>query len=117
MNEKEILSLKNCVVKDTKKVSVDISVYMVARACFNDEMLVEDLTIKVEDIRDKELYWFDLFLGRKVDNKTKVAIAYIEGYDVYLLKDDGKAVTVVKANYILSSEDYNESYLISTHIR
>ncbi len=116
MNEQEILKLEKCVVKDTKKTSINISVFMVARACFNDEMLIEDLTIKVENIKDKELYWFDLFLGRKKDNKTKIAIAYIDGYDVYLLQNDGEKTEVVKANYILASEDYDKSSLISTHI-
>ncbi len=116
MNEQEILKLEKCVVKDTKKISINISVFLVARACFNDEMLIEDLTIKVEDIKDKELYWFDLFLNKKSDNKTKIAIAYIDGHDVYLLKDDGEKTEVVKANYILASEDYDKSSLISTHI-
>ncbi len=36
MSEQEILSLKKCVVKDTKKTSINISVFIVARACFND---------------------------------------------------------------------------------
>lgn len=117
MNSQEILKLEKCLVKDTKKKSIDISVYMVARGCFNDEMLVKDLTIKIEDISDKPLFWFDLYLGRKADNKIKMAVAYVEGYDVYLLENDGKTTTVVKANSILASEDYDESYLISTHIR
>lgn len=89
---------------------------MVARGCFNDEMLVESLSLKIEDINDKPLYWFDLYLGRKADNKTKIAIAYIEGYDVYVLKDDGENVTAIKATSILSAEDFDNNYLISTHI-
>ncbi|MBO5356399.1 MAG: hypothetical protein J6A95_01400 [Clostridia bacterium] len=116
MSEQEILKLKKCVIKDTKKTSINISVFIVARACFNDERLIEDLKIRVEDIKDKDLYWFDLFLGRKKDNKTKVAVAYIEGSDVYLLQDDGEKTEVVKANYILASEDYDKSSLIATHI-
>ena len=116
MTENEILSLKKCVVKDTKISSVNVSVYMVAKACFNDEMLIEDLKIKIDDIKDKDPYWFDLFLGRKADNKIKVAVVYIEGLDVYLLQDDGEKTEVVKANYILASENYNENFLISTHI-
>ena len=116
MNTEEILNLKRCVVKDTKITSVNISVFMVAKVCFNDEMLIEDLKIKIDDIKDKDLYWFDLFLGRKADNKIQVAVAYIDGLDVYLLQDDGEKVEVVKANYILASENYNENFLISTHI-
>lgn len=116
MNNQEILNFKKCVVKDTKKTSINISVFLVARACFNDEMLIEDLKIKVEDIKDKDLYWFDLYLGRKKDNKIKVAVAYIEGNDVYLLQDNGEKIESVKASYILASEDYDKSSLISTHI-
>ena len=116
MTKNEILNLKKCVVYDTKKKSVNFSVYMVARACFNDEMLVESLTLKIEDINDKPLYWFDLFLGRKKDNTTRIAVAYIDCNDVYLLKDDGCCTEVVKAQCILASEDFNDSYIISTHI-
>lgn len=116
MKENEILNLKKCVVKNTKKTAINFSVYLVARASFNDEMLVESLKLNVDDIKDKELYWFDLFLGRKKDNKIKLAVAYIDGFDVYLLQDDGEKITSFKANYILSSEYYDDSYLISTHI-
>ncbi|MBQ4510356.1 MAG: hypothetical protein II984_06495 [Clostridia bacterium] len=116
MNEQEILSLKRCVVKDTRMTSINISVFLVARACFNDERLIEDLKINIEDIKDKDLYWFDLFLNKKADNKIKIAVAYIDGSDVYLLQDDGEKIRVVKANYILASEDFDKSSLISTHI-
>lgn len=117
MTENEILKLEKCVVKDTKKEAINVSVYLVYRGCFNDERLIEDLTIKVEDIKDKDLFWFDLFLGRKKDNKIKIAIAYIEGIDVYILQNNGEKTEVVKKNYsIFASENYDESYLISTHI-
>lgn len=116
MTENEILKLEKCVVKDAKRTSINISVFLVARASFNDEMLIEDLKIKIEDIKDKDLYWFDLFLGRKKDNKIKVSVAYIEFNDVYLLQDNGEKIEVIKANYILASEDYDKSSLISTHI-
>lgn len=116
MTENEILNLKKCVVKDTKMTQINISVFIVARACFNDERLVEDLKIKVESINGKELFWFDMFLGRKSDNKARLAVAYIEGNDVFLLKNDGEKSTVIKADYILASENYDESSLISTHI-
>lgn len=116
MIENEILKLDKCVIKDTKMTSVNISVFLVARACFNDEMLIESLKIKLDDINDKELYWFDLYLGKKADNKTKIAIAYIEGTDIYLLQDNGEKIQVIKASYILSAEDYDKSSLISTHI-
>ena len=43
MTENEILDLKKCVVKDTKITQINISVFIVAKACFNDERLVEDL--------------------------------------------------------------------------
>ena len=97
MNEQEILNLKKCVVAESAiKKSIDVSVYHVARGCFNDEMLIENMSLKVEDIKDKDLFWFDLYLGRKNDNKIKIAIAYIEKEYIHLLFDDGENVKVVK---------------------
>ncbi len=118
MTEQEILNLKKCVASDnaTQK-KINISVFYVARASFNDEMLVESLEIKIEDIKDKDLYWFDLYLGRKSDNKIKIAIAYIENEYIHFLFDDGEKIKAVKNAYtVLASDDLNDSYLIATHI-
>ena len=119
MNEQEILNFKKCVVAENAiKKTIDVSVYHVARGCFNDEMLVESTEFKVDEIKDKDLYWFDLYLGRKKGNNIKAAIAYIEKDHVHLLFDDGESIKVVKNAYtVLACDDLNESYLIATHIR
>lgn len=117
MNENEILNLKKCVVNDTKKEAINVSVYLVYRGCFNDERLIEELKLNIDDIKDKELFWFDIYLGKMDGNKTRLAVAHIDGLNVYFLKDDGEKVQVVKNDRsIFAVADYDESYLISTHI-
>lgn len=119
MNDQEILNLKKCIVaNDATRNVIHINVFYVARACFNDEMLVESMELKVDEIKDKDLYWFDLYLGRKADNKIKAAIACIERFHIYFLFDDGESIKVVKNNYtVLNSDNFNDSYLIATHVR
>ena len=118
MNEQEILNLKKCVVAENAiKKTIDVSVYHVARGCFNDEMLIESASFNVSEIKGKDLIWFDLYLGRKSDNKIKISIAYIEKEYIHFLFDDGESVKVVKNAYsVLACDDLNESSLIATHI-
>lgn len=103
---------------DTDIDTIHISVYAVNRGCFNDERLIGSLDIKINDIKDRELYWFDLYLGKKSDNKIKIAPVYLEGRQLYLLKDDGEGISIVKKDgfTLYFSDDLDESHIISTQI-
>ncbi len=118
MTEQEILSLNKCVLsKNATRTIIHINVFHVARGCFNDERLVESLELRVEDIEGRELYWFDLYLGRKKDNKIKAAVAYIDKEYVYFLLNDEESIRVVKNSYtVLASDDLDKSCLIATHV-
>ena len=118
---KFIESLKNLdefKVVNSKVSYIHVSVYLVYRGNFNDERLVETLDISIYDLKDKELVWYDLYLGKKNDNKVKIAPAYLEGNELYLLQDDDGEISVVKKNGFVMyySDDYDEKYIISTQI-
>lgn len=118
---KFIESLKNLnefKVVNSKVSYIHVSVYLVYRGNFNDERLVETLDISIDDLKDKELVWYDLYLGKKNDNKVKIAPAYLEGNELYLLQDDEGEISVVKKNGFVMyySDDYDEKYIISTQI-
>ena len=76
------------------------------------------MDISIDDLKDKELVWYDLYLGKKNDNKVKIAPAYLEGNELYLLQDDDGEISVVKKNGFVMyySDDYDEKYIISTQI-
>lgn len=118
---KFIESLKNIdefKVVNSKVSYIHVSVYLVYRGNFNDERLVETLDISIDDLKDKELVWYDLYLGKKNDNTVKIAPAYLEGNELYLLQDDDGEISVVKKNGFVMyySDDYDEKYIISTQI-
>jgi len=103
---------------DTDINEIHMSVYAVNRGSFNDERLLESLDIKIKDIKDKELLWLDLYLGKKSDNKIKIAPVYLEGRQLYFLQDDGDGISIVKKDgfSIYFSDDLDESHIISTEI-
>ena len=114
-------SLKNInefKIVNSRASYIRVSVYLVYRGNFNDERLVETLDISIDDLKDKELVWYDLYLGKKRDNKVKISPAYLEGNELYLLQDDDGEISVVKKNGFVMyySDDYDEKYIISTQI-
>ena len=118
---KFIESLKNLnefKIVNSRASYIHVSVYLVYRGNFNDERLVETLDISIDDLKDKELVWYDLYLGKKNDNKVKIAPAYLEGNELYLSQDDDGEISVVKKNGFVMyySDDYDEKYIISTQI-
>lgn len=114
----EIKNFDKFTVKAPKIQTIHVSVYLVYRGNFNDERLIESTEFSVEELQDKPLVWFDLYLGKKADNRIKLAFAYLEGRDLYFLEDDTKEVKVVQKTGFTHyyTDDYNEGYVISTHI-
>lgn len=118
MKHSEIKKLDKFTVKNPEIKTIHVSVYLVYRGNFNDERLIETKELSVEELTDKPLVWLDAYLGRKKDNAVKLAFVYLENRDLYFLENDGKSVKLVKKTGFIHiySDDYNESYIISTHI-
>lgn len=95
-----------------------MSVYLVYRGNFNDERLIESQEFSVEELIGKPLVWLDAYLGQKKDNAVKFAFVYLEDRDLYFLENDGKNTKLVKKTVFsyYYSDDYDENYIISTHI-
>ena len=118
MKISEIKKLDKCVAEDFPKENINISVYLVYRGSFNDERLIESKSYSVNELLDKPPVWFDIYLDKKAENTTKAAFIYFKNQSVYLLEDDGKKTKVVKKQLFtpIYSDDYDEKYIIATHI-
>ena len=115
---KDMKSFNTFSVIDTDIKRIHMSVSYVNRGSFNDDRLVASVDIMIDDIKDKELTWFDLYLGKKPDNKIKIAPVYLEGRQLYFLQDDGESVSIVKKDgfSLYFSDDFDASHIIATEI-
>lgn len=118
MKNSEIKKLDQFTVENPLIETIHVSVYLVYRGNFNDEQLIESKELSVEELVGKPLLWLDAYLGQKKDNALKLAFVYLKNRDLYFLENDGKNVKLVKKTGFthIYSDDYNESYIISTHI-
>ena len=118
--------MKNCEIKKLDKFTVEnpqmqtlhVSVYLVYRGNFNDERLIESKELSVEELAGKSLVWLDAYLGCKKDNAMRFAFVYLKERNLYLLENNGNKIKLSKKtgfSYIYS-DDYDEKYIISTHI-
>ncbi len=114
----EIKKLDKFMAKNPKPKTIHVSVYLVRRGNFNDERLIESKELSMAELLGKPLVWLDAYLGRKKDNAVKLAFVYLENYDMYFLENDGKDTKLVKKTGFshVYSDDYDESYILSTHI-
>ena len=118
MTKKEILNLEKFVAIETKIKRINLSVFSVQNCNFNDEWLIDSVDFKVDDIKDKPLFYTDLFLSKKKDNKLKIAFAYLKGNDIYFIVDDGKDKKVIKKEdftQIFTAEKDDRTFF-ATHI-
>ena len=118
MTKRDVLKLERCTVGDTPIKYIEISVFMVARGNFNDERLIETRWLCLEKIKDKPFEWVDLYLGKKTASTKKIAIAYVQGAEVYFLESDADGVRAVKKNEYTHyySDDHDDGFIISAHI-
>ncbi len=118
MTKKQILTLDKFTVENPKTQTLHVSVNLVYRGNFNDERLIDSREFHVQELANKPLVWFDLYLGKKPNNSVKIAFAYLKNRDLYFLEDDGTKITVVKKDTFSHyySDDYDEKYIISTQI-
>lgn len=118
MKLNEIKKLDKFTVNNPAKDKITVSVLLVYRGSFNDERLVASKEFNVQDIKDKPLIWFDLYLGIKKDNTVKIAFIYMENYDLYFFEDDGEKKRIVKKTGVsyCHTDDYDEKYIIAVNI-
>ncbi len=118
MKNSEIKKLDKFTVENPQMETIRMSVYLVYRGNFNDERLIESKELSVEELVGKPLLWLDVYLGKHKASSVKIAFVYLKNRDLYFLRDDGKSVQLIKKtgfSYIYS-DDYDEKYIISTHI-
>ncbi len=98
--------------------TIHLSVYLVYRGNFNDERLIASKELSVAELEGKPLVWFDAYLDKKSGNVKKLAFVYLKNRDLYFLENDETGIKLVKktgfSHYY--SDDYDEKYIISTHI-
>lgn len=118
MDLEKIKDADRFTVRCPKMEKIRISVYLVYRGSFNDERLIESREFSVEELKNAPLLWIDLYLGRKADNRKKIAFARLSGRSLYFLLDNGEDVTAAKMGEFGScyTEDYDERYIIASKI-
>lgn len=119
MNQSEIEKLEVFTVNESRAKEIDISVFYVYRGNFNDERLIEWKSINISELEGKPLKWFDVYLGKKEDNKIKIAFVCLDNDVLYFWEDDGNKRTLKKKESFtyIYSDDYDRSHLIAAHIR
>lgn len=118
MDINNLKSYDKFIVKNSNIKKINISVYLVAKASFNDERLIESKSILVSKIKDKPLEWIDTYLGKNPKNKAKIAFLFLNNTDLYFFLDDGEDIKIIKKELFthIFSDDYSDSYLIASHI-
>ena len=106
------------VAHNSKIKQINFNVFLVSRASFNDERLIAELALEVEELTKKPLQWFDLYLGKRPGNKTKIAFSHLDGDTLFMLCDDGDDIFVVEKEGFMQyfADDYDKGHLISTQI-
>ena len=81
-------------------------------------MLIADYVFDIASMNGNNLKWIDLYLGKLSNNDIKIAPVFLDGNDLYLLEEQSSNIKVVKkqAFTMYYSDDYDEKYIISTHI-
>jgi len=118
MKISEIKKLEVFTLDNAERKDVNFSVSLVYRGNFNDDRLIDSKKVIFAEIENKPLVWFDVYLGKKKDNKVKIAFIYANKKDIYFLEDDGVKVKLIKKKEFSHyyTDDYDDKYIISTEI-
>ena len=118
MKKREILSFDIFKAVSPRKTSVTVSVSLVYRGSFNDERMIASKTFSLNELCDKPILYFDLYLGKNKGGTKEIAIAAIEGFDVYLIEKVGGRRRVLRVNALSApfTDDYDDKYIISAQI-
>lgn len=109
----DIFTVDNCNKKD-----INISVYLVSKSSFNDERLIAEKTISIENLCNKPLEWFDVYLGKN-NRSIKIAFLHIDEEYLYFYIEADNEMKICSSNSFYSyifTDDYNDYHIISAHI-
>ena len=70
MKVSEIKKLEVFTLDNAERKDVNFSVSLVYRGNFNDDRLIDSKKVIFAEIENKPLVWFDVYLGKKKDNKV-----------------------------------------------
>lgn len=118
MNLDDAISIERCKVLRPRDKFIRISVFIVQKANFNDEFLIETRWLEIEKLKNQPLEWLDLYLGKNPNSKKEIAFAYISGGKIIFLERDSDGVRAVLKNKYTHcySDDCGERQIISAHI-
>ena len=118
MKKREVLALEVFKAISPKKSSVTLSVSLVYRGSFNDERMIASKTFSLNELCDKPILYFDLYLGKNKGGTKEIAIAAIEGFDIYLIERTKGRRRVIQVNALSApfTDDYDDKYIISAQI-
>ena len=118
MNLENAISLTRCKVIRPRDKFIRISVFIVQKACFNDEFLIETRWVEIDRLKNQPLEWLDPYLGKNPNSKKEIAFAYISGGKIiFLEREGGKVEAILKNKYThYYSDDCGERQIISAHI-
>lgn len=121
MTDNEILKMERFTAASPYCTTASLSVYVVAKCNFNDEMLVDSKTLTFSELLEKPLEWFDPYMGRSKVSNIRIALAYVDKDRMYFIEDDGKGNRkVLRKDKLMTHyyvEDLDKATLLSTHIR
>ena len=119
MTSEEILALDRFESVSKKKRRVSVSVFIVMRCNFNDQMMIEDLVFDFEENSGKPLQWIDPYLGRNPKNTARIAFAYADDSKLYFIEKDGdqrKLLSKEHTSTYYYTDDRDKTTIIATHI-
>lgn len=119
MKKSDIVKLTSCTVKDAAYPFISVTVFAVQKCNFNDEYLLEQRWLTVEELKDRPLEWFDLYLGKNPKGEKRVALALVEGKQICLLEKKGEEIEVIRYNAsgtYYDTDELNERCFLAVHM-
>ncbi len=109
LTERQLRNRKNFQLKNSRYKFIKMSVYVVMKCNFNDEMLVDSLCVNVEDLIDKPLVWHDLYLSKCKSISKKIAFSSLKENMLTAIIIDGDSTKEYNFNsydFFVDDKDY-----------
>ena len=110
--------MENLICKiDSSYKYLKISVYLVQKCNFNDEFLIEGKSIELDSLKDREISFFDPYLGKNNTTEKSIALLSADAANLTLLIQKGEVTKEESGELIIYvTDDYNDTYIISAHV-